>query len=131
MPKDNRLLDDLARVAGGAASLLSTVGKQVQSEVMGRMGADYANAEPSSRDDVARLNGMISQFRIEQEQLKKRVAELEALVLGKAANAPRAKPAAPKAAAPKSKSAASKAAKPAAKKTSAPKSSAKASSRRK
>ena len=90
---NNRILDDLTRVAGGAFTILSTLGKQVQNNLKDQMGdkfgASYAN------DDTARLQGMVSKLRMEQEDLKKRVADLESLVGKKPAKkTPAPKPAA-------------------------------------
>lgn len=104
---NNRILDDLTRVAGGAFTVLSTLGKQVKHNLQDQMGG--LNAHPAN-DDVARLQATVSKLRMEQEDLKKRVAELEAM-LGKksapkkAATKPVAKKAAPKKTAAKAKKA--------------------------
>lgn len=106
---NSRIIDDLSRVAGGAFSVLSALGKQVQSNIKDQVGDKFAS--PSANDDVARLQGVVTKLRIEQEDLKSRIAELEALI-GKKAPAKKAvpaakakakKPAAPKKAAPKAK----------------------------
>lgn len=75
MMKDNRLLDDLVRVAGGAASLLSSVGEQLGADFRGVR--NRASGDESDSQDLRRLQATISKFRLEQESLKKRVAELE------------------------------------------------------
>lgn len=80
MMKDNRLFDDLVRVAGGAASLLSSVGQQLGADFRGLRDND-ARDEGGS-EDIQRLQATISKFRLEQESLKKRVAELEAALAG-------------------------------------------------
>lgn len=82
MMKDNRLFDDLVRVAGGAASLLSSVGQQLGADFRGLRDND-ARDEGGS-EDIQRLQATISKFRLEQESLKKRVAELEAALAGTA-----------------------------------------------
>ncbi|OFW87642.1 MAG: hypothetical protein A3J37_04375 [Alphaproteobacteria bacterium RIFCSPHIGHO2_12_FULL_45_9] len=107
---NSRILDDLSRVAGGAFSVLSALGKQVQSNLKEQMGDQFAS--PAANDDVARLQGVVTKLRIEQEDLKSRIAELEAMI-GKKAPAKnatsatkakaKAKPAASKKAAPKAK----------------------------
>jgi BMFP domain-containing protein YqiC len=84
---NSRILDDLSRVAGGAFSVLSALGKQVQSNLKDQMGDKFAS--PSANDDVARLQGVVTKLRIEQEDLKSRIAELEAM-LGKKAPAKKA-----------------------------------------
>lgn len=78
MDNNSRILDDLTRVAGGAFTILSTLGKQVGSNLKDQMGDKFAS--PHANDDVIRLQGMVSKLRIEQEDLKKRVAELETMV---------------------------------------------------
>lgn len=94
MSQDNsRLFDDLTRVAGGAVSVFSALGKQLQAGIQDKKfgGNDGAS------DDVARLQGVITKLRLEQEDLKLRVAALEALVGVKkpvAKKAPAKKPAA-------------------------------------
>ncbi len=80
MMKDNRLFDDLVRVAGGAASLLSSVGQQLGADFRGLREGDSRDAGGS--EDIQRLQATISKFRLEQESLKKRVAELEAALAG-------------------------------------------------
>ena len=84
MPVDNKLLDDLARVAGGAASLISTVRRQVQSDLRGRVDAYADRMDLAPKAEIERLQALVSTFRTEQTALKERVAELEALVKGKA-----------------------------------------------
>jgi len=106
---NSRILDDLSRVAGGAFSVLSALGKQVQSNLKEQMGDQFAS--PAANDDVARLQGVVTKLRIEQEDLKSRIAELETM-LGKKAPAKKApakkiaaKKVAPKKAAAKKKKA--------------------------
>lgn len=80
MSNDNaRLFDDLTRVAGGAMSVLSTLGKQVQSNLQEQVGKNFAGTSGQA-DDVARLQGVVTKLRLEQEDLKSRIAALEALV---------------------------------------------------
>ena len=90
---NNRILDDLTRVAGGAFSVLSALGKQVQNNLKDKMDVPFGAS--AANDDVVRLQGMVSKLRIEQEELKKRIAELESL----AGVAPKKAKSAPKAAA--------------------------------
>ena len=89
---NSRILDDLSRVAGGAFSVLSALGKQVQNNLKENMGDKFSSG--AANDDVTRLQGVVSKLRIEQESMKSRIAELETM-LGK--KAPAAKKAAAKA----------------------------------
>lgn len=84
MASDNRLFDDLARMAGGAASLISTVRRQVSSDLRERAHSYSSRMDIASQDEVERLQAAVSKFRVEQEQMKKRIADLEALLAGKA-----------------------------------------------
>ncbi|MDY0030193.1 MAG: hypothetical protein RBR86_09660 [Pseudobdellovibrionaceae bacterium] len=98
MPLDNKLFDDLTRVAGGAASVLAAIGKQVGEGLKDQMGDKLpANSfsSPAANDDVDRLQGVVTKLRLEQEEMKARIAELEAL-LGVAAKKAPAKKNTPK-----------------------------------
>ncbi len=86
--RDNRLFDDIAKVAGGAAGLLASVRQQVAEEIKARIDdvADRADLVP--RAELERVEAMV-------KALQKRVEALE----GKKAPAkaaPAAKPAAKK-----------------------------------
>ena len=83
MPNDSKLLDDLARVAGGAVSLISTVRKQVQADLRGRVDSYADRMDLAPKAEIERLQALVASFRSEQENLKKRIAELETLVKGK------------------------------------------------
>ncbi len=90
MAADNRFFDDLARMAGGAASLVSTVRRQIRSDLKDRVGAYTSKMDLAGRDEIERLQAMVTKYRVEQDQMKRQIAELEAALGGKA------KPAAPK-----------------------------------
>lgn len=83
MPNDSKLLDDLARVAGGAVSLISTVRSQIQADVRSRVDSYADRLDLVSRAEVERLQALVAALRSEQDALKKRVAELEVLAGGK------------------------------------------------
>jgi BMFP domain-containing protein YqiC len=98
MPNDSKLLDDLARVAGGAASLISTVRRQIRSDLRGRMDSYTDRMDLASRSEIERLQALVASFRSEQEALKERITELETLVKGKKTSAKKtsSRPAKPK-----------------------------------
>lgn len=83
MAIDNKLLDDLAKVAGGAASLFSTVRRQVQSDLRERVDSYADRMDMAPRTEVERLQALVAKLRTEQETLKQRIAALEALSEGK------------------------------------------------
>ena len=93
MASNKDFLDDVARVAGGAASLFSTVRQQIRSDLKERVGAYTSKMGDENSSEIDRLQATINKFRTEQEELKKRVAILEAALLGKAKTTPKAKPA--------------------------------------
>ena len=74
----SRLLDDLARMAGGAASLVSTMRRQASADIRERA-KSFAPDAPSN-EDMNRLQALVSKYRLEQEQMKKRISDLEAAI---------------------------------------------------
>lgn len=95
MASDNRFLDDLARMAGGAASLASTIRRQVSSDLKERAYSYTSRMDLADSHEVERLQASVSKLRSEQEQMKKRITELEA-ALGTKAKPKAAVKAAPK-----------------------------------
>lgn len=106
MTLDTRLLDDLARAAGGAASLLTTVGKQLKADLQERAQNSSFRADTARQGDMDRLQATVTTLRLEQESLKKRIAELESMISGGKKSS--AKKSVLKKAAPKAKPAARK-----------------------
>lgn len=88
MASDKNLFDDLARMAGGAASLASTIRRQIRSDLKERAYAYTSKMDLADRDEVERLQATIAKFRLEQEELKKRIAALEAAAGTKAKTKP-------------------------------------------
>ena len=107
MQSRNKLLDDLARVAGGAAGTVAGIRDEVETVVRQRIEAVLSELNLITRDEFDAVKAMASKARAEQEKLEKRVAELEA-----GAAKPTAKPAAKSASKTTSKSAAKSATKP-------------------
>lgn len=91
MASNKDFLDDVARVAGGAASLLSTVRQQIRSDLKERVGAYTSKMSDENSSEIDRLQATVNKFRNEQEELKKRVAILEAALLGTAKSAAKTK----------------------------------------
>ena len=98
MQTQNRLLDDLARVANGAIGTLSGVKTEIETIVRQRFDAMLANMDLVTREDFDAVKAMAAKAREEQETLTERVAKLEA-ALAKQAKPARKKPAARKKAA--------------------------------
>lgn len=72
-----RILDDVARVAGGTVSVLSGLQKQIKEEILTHIEDAAAKLDLVPREDFERLESMIAQAREEQEKQKQKIAELE------------------------------------------------------
>ena len=91
MQVDNRFLDDLARVANGAAGALSGVREEVEALVRQRAERFLADMDLVTRDEFEAVKAVAAKARREQEALEARVAALEAALfdLQKSALKPR------------------------------------------
>ncbi len=78
MQTNNRFLDDLAKVANGAAS--TVVGLREEIEALGRQQLErlLTNMDLVSRDEFEAVKAVAAKARAEQEKLEKRLAGLEA-----------------------------------------------------
>ncbi len=91
MQVDNRLLDDLARVAGGALGALSGVRGEVEARLKERFRRILGEMETVSREEFEATREVAANARAEQEKLEARVAALEAALAGKPARAAKPK----------------------------------------
>ncbi len=97
MQSQSRFFDDLARVAAGAMGSLSGVRSEVESRLRDQLERVMAGMDLVTRDEFEAVKAMAAKARSEQEDMAKRVAELEALVAslreaGTAAGTPAADP---------------------------------------
>jgi BMFP domain-containing protein YqiC len=74
---ENRLFDDLARMANGALNTLSGLREEIESRVRERVERVLANMDMVPRDEFEAIKAMAQTARAEQEDLAIRVAELE------------------------------------------------------
>ncbi len=108
MQSSNRLLDDLAKVASGAASAMAGMREEVEGLVRQRVERLIADLDLVSRDEFDVAKAMAARARAEQEKLERRVKALEEALAkldgadapaengeGKAAEAPSAEDALP------------------------------------
>ncbi len=102
MQTQNRLLDDLARVASGALGVASGMREEIEVRLREQFERVLARMELVTREEFDAVRAMAAKAREEQEILAERVAALEQ-ALGKA-EGESAKPAA-KRAVPKQKAA--------------------------
>ena len=97
MQTDNKLLDDLARVANGAMGALTGVRGEAEAMVKARLERLLSDLDLVTRDEFEAVKAVAAKAREEQEALEARVAALEAALEKekpkKSARKPRAKPA--------------------------------------
>jgi hypothetical protein len=77
MQSQNRFFDDLARVAAGAVGTLSGVKSEVASRLREQLERVLAGMDLVSREEFEAVKAMAAKARAEQEDLGKRVADLE------------------------------------------------------
>jgi BMFP domain-containing protein YqiC len=90
MQTSNRLFDDLAKVASGAATALTGVREELDGMIRARMERYLTDLAVVTRDEFEAVKETAANARAAQEQLEKRVAELEAKLAAKPKRAPRA-----------------------------------------
>ncbi len=77
MQSQNRLFDNLARVAAGAMGALSGVKGEVETRLREQLERVLAGMDLVSREEFEAVKEMAAKARAEQEDLARRVAELE------------------------------------------------------
>jgi BMFP domain-containing protein YqiC len=77
MQTDNRLLDDLSRVATGAFSALTGVREDIESRMREQFEKIMARMDVVTREEFDAVQAMASRARAEQEVLALRVEALE------------------------------------------------------
>lgn len=80
MQTQNRIFDDLARLAGGALGAVSGVREEIELLVRGRIERVLSEMDLVPRDEFDAVKAMAEKARIENEDLARRLAELEAKV---------------------------------------------------
>lgn len=85
MQTRNRIFDDLAKMASGAASTVVGVKQELDAMVRQRVERLVADFELVRRDEFDAVKAMAATARAEQESLERRVRELEARLAGEAA----------------------------------------------
>lgn len=78
MQTENRLLDDLTRVAGGAFGALAGLRTEIEDLVKQRLERLLADMDHVPREEFDAVKAMAEKARLEQEALERRVAALEA-----------------------------------------------------
>ncbi|MFZ1416370.1 MAG: accessory factor UbiK family protein [Defluviicoccus sp.] len=78
MQTSNRFLDDLAKMAGGAASALIGVKQELDAMVRQRLERAVASLDLVTRDEFEAVRALAANARTAQEGLEQRVSALEA-----------------------------------------------------
>ncbi len=78
MQSSNRLLDDLAKVASGAASAVAGMRDEIEGLVRQRVDRLVSDLDLVGRDEFDVAKAMAQRARAEQEKLEQRVSALEA-----------------------------------------------------
>jgi BMFP domain-containing protein YqiC len=77
MNPDSRLLDDIARVAGGAVNIASGMQQQLREEVKVRLEEMASRMDLVPREDFDQARAMIARLRSDLDALEGRVKKLE------------------------------------------------------
>jgi BMFP domain-containing protein YqiC len=77
MQSDNRLLDDLARVASGALSALTGVREEMEARLRDQFERILDRMNLVRREEFEAVQAMAAKARAEQERLAERLAALE------------------------------------------------------
>jgi BMFP domain-containing protein YqiC len=81
----NRLFDEMARLMGDAASVAQGVRREAETVFRTQMERFVADMDLVRREEFDVVKEMASKARTENEELKKRIAELEAQLKAKSA----------------------------------------------
>ena len=101
MQTSNRILDDLAKVANGAASTFAGMKSEIENMVRQQLQRLLKDADLVSREEFEVVKAVATKARSEQEKLEARLKKLEAQAKPKAARKPAARKTATRKAAPK------------------------------
>ena len=84
MQTNNRILDDLAKVANGAVSTLVGVKSEIEATVRQQLERLLADLDLVQRDEFDAIKEVAIAARTEQEKLEKRIVALEAALANQA-----------------------------------------------
>ncbi len=88
MQSQNRVLDDLARVAGGALGVASGLREEVEARLREQFERVLSRWDLVTREEFDAVKAMAAKARDEQEELLERVAKLEAALAELTAKGP-------------------------------------------
>ena len=77
MQSQNRIFDDLARVAGGALSALTSLKDEIEAMIRDRLSRVMAEGDFVRREEYEVVRAMAAEARAQQDRLSARLAEVE------------------------------------------------------
>jgi BMFP domain-containing protein YqiC len=80
MKHDNKLLDDLAKIAGNAVGSLVGIKSEVETIICQKLETYFHKMNLVSREEFDVVKEMAANARAEQQRLEERIKELEALL---------------------------------------------------
>ena len=84
---DPKMLDDLARVAGGAVNIFSGLQEQIRNDIRARMEEMATRLDLVPRDELDQAKGMIDKLKKDLKNLELRIDTLEGKRMTKAEKA--------------------------------------------
>jgi len=103
MQTQNKIFDDLARVANGAVSTLTGMKDEIDALIRQRLERFMGDADLVTREEFDAVKAMAAKARTENEALEARIATLEAALAKTAKPAAKSRAKTAKKAAPKAK----------------------------
>ena len=88
MQTQNRIFDDLAKMAGGALSALTSLKDEIEAMIRDRLERYMADANFVRRDEFEAVKAMAALARSEQEKLEVRLVALEKQLTAKKKSTP-------------------------------------------
>jgi BMFP domain-containing protein YqiC len=92
MQSQNRIFDDIARVAGGAVGALSGVRDEIEARLRDQLERVLAGMDLVSREEFEAVKAMAAKAREEQERLLLRIEALESRLAQSESPAPDTSP---------------------------------------
>jgi BMFP domain-containing protein YqiC len=77
MQKDNKILDDIAKMASSAAGGMLEMKREIEMMISQQLEKLLQKMNLATREEVDTLHGMLAKAREEQEKLKSRLDQLE------------------------------------------------------
>lgn len=77
MSKQEKILDDLAQLAGGAAGLASGISRQIRQDVRARIDEVIVKMDFVPRSDFERLEALYKELKTDHEALKRDMEDLK------------------------------------------------------